>query len=781
MPPIIVPLPKGVRELAGECTHPGLKLDKFAASWDESGVTQGLSERVQRPVIEQVVRLSASPPPGLPFGDLVSRWEGLTAGGAAFVGTTAGPLTLHLARASALENAGICLHPIYGFTYLPGSGLKGLARAFAETVWLPALATESERLAGWERIEAVFGWAPGANELKDESGKRGPKPWMPAGAEEYRAEQKDATGEVVRKARPASAGAVVFHDAWPRQWPRLVTDILNSHHAEYYSKANEPPGDWEDPVPVYFLSVPPGIPFRFALTKRRDDVAQADLDLAADWLAGGLTVLGCGAKTATGYGHFTVDRPPPGAAPQDATRVWGEVAEKAGRKVFRATLELVTPAFLAGAINTPAYEGDARPRAGCDLRPATLRGQLRWWWRTLHAGFVDVPTLKRMEAAVWGDTKQGGAVRLTVSAGRKVEPRLYAHPTQKRDDPPSGTRYAAYGMDENVRVDGQRVRKQRFVMDPGATWELRLLARSSSSGPSGDEVLRQAVAALWLLTQYGGVGSKARKGFGSLQAGPEAADLWPTSLEECIAGGAAFRRSCGVPSRPQFEPALADPGGLADPDLQVVQIVVGRLNPWQLVDRVGAAYSAVAAAFKHDERKAAFGLPRRIHGPLNDPLPHQRAGTHQPPWSLSSPIWPRGTRPDKGRHASPIHLHVGKEVNGGLVIRLLAMPAQHLRNRAESVDMLGQFARGFQVEFAALASSSGGPAAPLPAVPTVGQRVKATIVPPKTRGGRVRATFGGLTGEIEGVPAGRRLEGEVELVVEGIGVRGQQIVFRLPT
>ena len=33
---------------------------------------------------------------------------------------TVTPLTMHLARASALENAGLCLHPLYGFAYLPG-------------------------------------------------------------------------------------------------------------------------------------------------------------------------------------------------------------------------------------------------------------------------------------------------------------------------------------------------------------------------------------------------------------------------------------------------------------------------------------------------------------------------------------------------------------------------------------------------------------------------------------------------------------------------------------
>src|SRR5204863_449066 len=134
-----------------------------------------------------------------------------------------------------------------------------------------------------------------------------------------------------------------------------------------------PPGDWEDPVPVYFLSVPAGVPFRFAVAKRWDDVPPADVELAKDWLAGGLTVLGCGAKTATGYGRFTVE---PGVPPVAA----------ANRPSVAVVLELVTPAFLAGA-NQQADD--------CDLRPATLRGLLRWWWRTMHAGFVDVPTLRR--------------------------------------------------------------------------------------------------------------------------------------------------------------------------------------------------------------------------------------------------------------------------------------------------------------------------------------------------------------------------------------------------
>jgi len=52
----------------------------------------------------------------------------------------------------------------------------------------------------------------------------------------------------------------------------------------------------------------------------------------------------------------------------------------------------------------------------CDLHPATLRGLLRWWWRTLHAGQVDRSTLRAMEAAVWGNTASGNPVQISLTS-----------------------------------------------------------------------------------------------------------------------------------------------------------------------------------------------------------------------------------------------------------------------------------------------------------------------------------------------------------------------------
>jgi CRISPR-associated protein Cmr6 len=442
------PVPKRVAELTGQAGagfHPGLYLDKL--------LDPPADAEKQKPILEKIC--GARPDSEL-LSSLSDRRRKALAGAVAWTGKTQGPLTLHLSRATALENAGIALHPLYGFAYLPGSGLKGLARAWVERVWLE---TQPQRLEAVQRIREIFGYAP-----HSEDGK----PWIPAS---------------IAKEDKSGAGAVVFHDAWPSRWPTLFVDLVAVHHPKYYQAAEDqvpPPGDWEDPVPTTFLGVNPGTEFAFAVAPRRPDY----MDLArraAEWLKAALADWGAGAKTAAGYGRIEArERAQPLASPQ--------------RTRFECVLELVTPAFLAGAL---------QQRDDCDLRGATLRGQLRWWWRTMHAGHLDPRLLRRLETAIWGAAGEGSAVQLSLE------------PVQPRDPgqfPGGGALgYLAYGMGE----------AQRLVKPAGSKWRLAITARTAefrrdpkSKKPdapiTGDIVLRQACAALCLLTRYGGVGAKGR-------------------------------------------------------------------------------------------------------------------------------------------------------------------------------------------------------------------------------------------------------------------------------
>jgi len=247
--------------------HPGLVLDRFAAYPDESFDTFN-QERGQCLHIDVVI--AASDAAKAVYGDhLLKQWP-------RFVGHLPGPpeqwlqstvwrLAAHLSRASSLENGSVCLHPLYGFAYLPGSGLKGLALAQAKL--------SSTVPSDQESIQRIFG-APGHG-----------------------------------------AGSVIFLDAWPEAWPKLQRDIVNNHHRHYYERRGKdsPPGDWESPNPTYFLAVAPGTAFRFAvLSVPARSAGSNDVHLAKRWLQQGLQELGAGAKTAAGYGYFGEPSEPAG-------------------------------------------------------------------------------------------------------------------------------------------------------------------------------------------------------------------------------------------------------------------------------------------------------------------------------------------------------------------------------------------------------------------------------------------------------------------------------------
>ncbi len=802
--PFTEPLPQGVRALLAQNTHPGLLLDKYVKSWDPEAQRGKFSEAVQKPTVQAVAARSQQAPPGLDLPGLLARraelFELLAA--TSFTCTTIGPLTLHLARASALENAGLCLHPLYGFAYLPATGLKGMARAYAETVWLKGLPPE-DQIEGWRQIETVFGWAPGSDLLAPGM----PKPWRPDGVPGH--SKEDAS----------CSGCIVFHDAWPLRWPKLLVDIVNNHHPDYYQAGpkdnGHPPGDWEDPVPVYFLAVGPGTAFSFAVTKRRDNVDEKLLELAGQWLLGALCHLGAGAKTAAGYGAFKpeADSKTVKQAQPVVAATWEAVKQKKVRAEFVCTLELVTPAFLAGA--------DQKDPASCDFRSATLRGLLRWWWRTMHAGFVDVVTLRRMETAVWGDTDQSGPIRILIEPRVTRPPLLYDKRNQVNMAPADkassygipdgnpqkttqGLWYASFGMDETSRGE----RKQRYYLEPGCSWSVRLIARRASEALTTQEVLDQARAALWLLCTFGGVGSKARKGFGSLAL--DQSENW--SLQTCFEAAARWRGKFNLPTH---SPAQVAASSVLGQVLGPVEVSFPWPGVWHVLDQVGFAYQAFAKKYAHRLEKKALGLPHRI-GPGVD-------GQFEPTGPLKKLLDEarKQRKEDNVRHASPVHIHLGTQ-SGRFLVRAIAFPAHYLPDFSTSKSFLEGFLHDVEVDLQRRAqleppvpaetrssagrSRSGAPSRPEnrqqrgdggggaaspaaaqqstgPRLPRVGDRVDAVLLEEKTRKGgwRAKHTETGIAGPIQNsaaVPADKKPGETVKLLVKSANAR--EIAFAWP-
>ncbi len=604
--------------------------------------------------------------------------------------TARGSLTLHLSRSGALENAGIALHPVYGFVYLPGSGIKGLVRSWAETVWA---ASQPDKEKAWRTIEEAFGWSPSSEKHKFPQRKEGRPGWRPCEIEQQKNVPTDGpvfsdagARLMAGMAGDAAAGRLVFHDAWPTRWPRLVLDVVNNHHVKYYKgkdDSGDAPGDWEDPTLVYFLAVGRGEEFEFAISDRKPTDDRL-INLASGWLRDALTTEGAGAKTSAGYGRF---RP----VEDRAATLLSTDFTKAGFASASFDLKLVTPAFLAGA---------EQKREDCDLRPATLRGLLRWWWRTMHAAHLDCKILEQLETAVWGDAKSGSPVRIVVDLVDGGGPEKYDYKDPQQTFRPKqefkgqnnlqeplnrkttqGLFYASYGMDDDRKGD-----RRRWYRPAETRWSVRIGARRGWFLPGDDgaqatpirpaDLLSQAVASLWLLCRFGGVGSKGRKGFGSFED-IQVNDIF--SLDDCRTLARSFRQIC----------RLREQSGMArSPVLEEMkaleEIETPWRNPWTALDQLGYAIQDFAQQYAHEEEKKALGLPRKIHGPLSYPIGHQKQSprTHTPPQEL---LGKKGKR-----HAAPIHYHLAKSSNGKLVVRATAFPAHCLPSFSESKKMLDE-------------------------------------------------------------------------------------------
>lgn len=189
--------------------------------------------------------------------------EQQTAGCAALrCGRVDGRLFLGLGGASPLETA-VTLHHSYGVPLLPGSALKGLARAYAA----PRIDVKDS--------EVLFGRAPDS--------------------------EAEDSGE---------AGYVIFHDAWwipESSATPLAPEIVTVHYPGYYANQGQqtPASDFDSPVPNAQVAVRGS--FFFAV-----EALDGWADYAMDILWKALQYEGAGAKTAAGYGYFVpLDEPLP--------------------------------------------------------------------------------------------------------------------------------------------------------------------------------------------------------------------------------------------------------------------------------------------------------------------------------------------------------------------------------------------------------------------------------------------------------------------------------------
>jgi CRISPR-associated protein Cmr6 len=203
----------------------------------------------------------------------------------------------------------------YGFPILPGSSVKGIARAYAFFQLAEVLKAQLEHIPNHADPDAEpddrkeLDNASPLNRLERIIGKDDDVKYRRAFAWYYGADALERANEFrVVFGTTSKAGCAVFLDAIPKEKPTLQLDIMNPHFPDYYgdNTSSVPPTDWQNPSPVLFLTVAPNTEFCFAVGWR-GTLNQVLRDQAKEWLIGGLTELGAGAKTSAGYGYFKQD------------------------------------------------------------------------------------------------------------------------------------------------------------------------------------------------------------------------------------------------------------------------------------------------------------------------------------------------------------------------------------------------------------------------------------------------------------------------------------------
>mgnify|MGYP000850267205 CR=1 FL=1 len=321
------------------CNNRGLLFDKFCDSWNPDWT---LGEQ-KKQWLSKVAGIAGN---ANLIADLIGRIQSLAEklGGRIIFVRTASRFVTGTGNNNPVEN-GFTWHPTLGTPYLPGTSVKGLAKAWAES-----------------------------EEAKDKS-----QVWL-----------EDAFG-----AKESGSGNIIFFDALPLRPVQLAVDVMTPHYSDYY-QGSAPPGDWQSPVPIPFLTVDAGQAFMFAFAPRQhNSVSARHLDDIEECLIQALDFSGAGAKTAVGYGQFLVDE---GEAEKYKRQREAMLVEECRKQ------ELFAMNPLQRELSADGFDGDTfiakidnwidRAEKAEDADKLEIAQALQAWYEKFRPGYFESPNKK---------------------------------------------------------------------------------------------------------------------------------------------------------------------------------------------------------------------------------------------------------------------------------------------------------------------------------------------------------------------------------------------------
>ncbi len=316
-----------------------------------------------------------------------------------------------------------------------------------------------------------------------------------------------------------------------------------------------------------------------------------------------------------------------------------ESLPRPNRRLARFGPEVEERSVKIGVV-TPVLGGAVAPRTVDDvdvIRNATLRGQLRFWWRALNGHRYQSPKeLHQAESALWGRAADDTGGRSAVEVRVVVE---------CAGGTPDSSDIRLYDSKEGRATPGAYAlwpaREERRSNLPAAPRRSGTEALLSLRAPAANIKEIENVVRAWLL--FGGYGARTRRGLGSLRV-LDAPKVW---LPE-IATRQDYQRLFGrdifaLPGRPANDvPSLSGAALHVGPAQRDAQAAWTLALEWLKEFRQGTGGGPGDRAREPGAGKSQPQRPSISNWPEADKIRHLTGKTRShPPRHNSTPAWPR--------------------------------------------------------------------------------------------------------------------------------------------
>ena len=207
---------------------------------------------------------------------------------------------------------------------------------------------------------------------------------------------------------------------------------------------------------------------------------------------------------------------------------------------FEFTLKLLSPAFIAGAMEKNSgrrYQRGNRPPTepmereigpnGDGLRPPSLRGILRFWFRAMY-GDRSLDELHEKEGWLFGDIDRGQGIKIIFreQIAKNWQPRVIGVNGQIKAG--SALAYLGYGplnyVSRQVGVSSFNSNMHRYAIPENTCFIFKVIGNQDQ--------IKELKKTLLLLHLFGGIGGRSRRAWGSIAV--EADFVPPHNTDESI-------------------------------------------------------------------------------------------------------------------------------------------------------------------------------------------------------------------------------------------------------